>query len=322
MAEDENTKALLERMKETVEGMKRRRSEAPRMSIAMKAETETERNGVDDDVSEDEDEGSDKENDSDIMDTRAPALASATEEELEQVGHSNESTNRTPTRPLTTTATAKTPHLDLKHIFQNSAPKTPSFKGVREMFQADDKVEPKTPKMNGMREMFRENKVPQTPAFEGVGEMMQTPAAYRMNTLEEEDSEEEEEVQLLVKPKRGRGAPVTTKPPSMTPTTRHKTPKSVAATTKTPITEGRSNFADDEATPGDILGNINEDEEEVGSKKPVARRGRSKAADSGAEEGGEKVQKKARLIRGSKKIVDDIAEVCSIGLILWLKLTC
>jgi hypothetical protein len=139
--------------------------------------------------------------------------------------------------------------------------------------------------------------------------------------------EEEEEREVVAKSvRRGRGTPASafpsssaTKPPSSTTstTTRRKTARSVAV--KTPVTEGKSNFADDEATPGDVLGRVEEEDEDKDKegkskgKKPAARKGRSKASvDSDVEDGGEKVQKKARLIRGSRKVVDDILEVCSL----------
>lgn len=321
-AEDEDTKALLDRMKETVEGMKRRRSGVPptpngKMSLTFaKAQADvesTQRMEDGNEEFEEDEEGSDKENHSDAIDSPTEDVSSDQDELV--LGNPT----KTPVRPTNTTTT-NTPHIDLKHIVNASSapPKTPSFKGVREMFQDHQQAEPQTPKMDGMKTMFRQPKVPETPAFEGVGEMMRTPAAYRMSILEEEG--EEEEIVEAVKPKRGRSASATpassSKPPSSSKTTtRGKASRSTASKAlKTPVTEGKSNFADDEATPCDALGRVEEEEESA--KKPVARRGRSKVADSSdVEDSDNKPQRKARLIRSSKRAIEDIPEVCTFAVI-------
>ena len=313
-AEDEDTKALLERMKETVEGMKRRRSGVPptpigRTSLAFaKAQADMESTQRMEDGEEEPEEGdedgSDKENHNDVIEGPTEDASSEQDELALEI----------PTQDLvqpTGTSIPKTPQLHLKHIFSapSAPPKTPSFKGVREMFQDRQQVEPQTPKMDGIKAMFRQPKVPETPAFEGIGEMMRTPVAYRMSVLEEEDGEEE--IDKVVKSRRGRSALATSsKPPSSSkPTTaRGKTRRSTATgAVKTPVTEGKSNFADDEATPGEGLGRVEEESE----KKAVTRRGRSKLADSSdVEDTNDKPQRKARLIRSSKRVIEDIPEVC------------
>jgi len=283
---EEDTKALLERMKETVEGMKRRRSEVPRAFIPSPVKV-VEGNAVDVDREEEEEaEASDKEN----------------EHGYEPEAHVS------PTTPQVTSPT-KRPHLNLHHL-------------------PNPRAAPKTPQMDGMRDLFREKKIMRTPAFEGVGEMMKMPEGWTAGRVDEEGEEDGEEVEEVAPVKnivsrRGRSTPASsssvTKPPSSTSTSRttsmrRKTPRST--TTKTPVTEGRSNFADDEATP---LGRVDEEDEDKRSgkgKKPVGAgsRGRSKVSgDSDAEEGSsEKASgKKARLIRGSRKVVDDIPEVCA-----------
>ncbi|KIM82686.1 hypothetical protein PILCRDRAFT_819990, partial [Piloderma croceum F 1598] len=298
---EEDTKALLEKMKETVEGMKRRRSGVPGSRVSAVDVRGGQDDGVDAGMNVDEageEEESDKENK-----TEGDAMAV------------REDTHAQSTNPP-------------------SGPQTPSFNNIRERFQnpSSDRpviAEPKTPKMDGMRDLFREKKVLATPAFEGVGEMMKTPRGWRMDVLEEgvegEENEEEEKEVVATSARRGRGTPASTssatKPPSSTTSTstRRKTARSVAV--KTPVTEGKSNFADDEATPGDVLGRVEEEGEDKDKdkegkgkdKKSASRKGRSKTpvVDSDAEEGGpggEKVQKKARLIRGSRKVVDDIPE--------------
>lgn len=306
---EEDTRALLEKMKETVEGMKRRRSEVPagRGSIGVGGVARPVGGGaeggeMDLDLDGDKEE-SDKEN----------------ENESQNAMDINEEDDAS---SFPTAATA--------------APQTPSSTNIRGRVV----IEPKTPKMDGLRGLFREKKEkkdPATPVFEGVGEMMKTPGGWGMSILEEgvegeEEGAEKEKEEVAVKStRRGRGTPASTsKSTTITTATRRKTPRSTAAA-KTPVTEGKSNFADDEATPGngDVLGRVAEEEDDkdkdkdgaegvtTKGKKPATRRARSKppVVDSDAEEstrggGGEKVQKKARLIRGSRKVVDDIPEVC------------
>ena len=307
-AEDEDTQALLERMKETVEGMKRRRSGIPatpagKMSLTFaKAQADVESmqrmQDIEGELEEGDEEGSDKENHNDVIGGPTED-ASSEQDEL-----ALETPMENLVRP-TGVSVSKTPRLDLKHMLSASSapPKTPSFKGIREMFQDRQQAEPQTPKMDGIKTMFRQPKVPETPAFEGIGEMMTTPVAYRMSILEEEGGEEE--IVEVVKPKRGRSAG--SKPPSSNKATtaRGKTCGS-AATVNTPVTEGKSNFADDEATPGDGLGRV----EEENAKKTVTTRGRSKQTDgSDVEDNNDKPQRKARLIRSSRRAIEDIPEV-------------
>ena len=310
-AEDEDTQALLERMKETVEGMKRRRSGIPatpvgKMSLTFaKAQADVESmqrmQDIEGELEEGDEEGSDKENHNDVI--GGPTEDASNEQD--------ELALETPMENLvrpTGVSVSKTPRLDLKHMLSASSapPKTPSFKGIREMFQDRQQAEPQTPKMDGIKTMFRQPKVPETPAFEGIGEMMTTPVAYRTSILEEEGGEEE--IVEVVKPKRGRSALATgSKPPSSNKATtaRGKT-RGSAATVNTPVTEGKSNFADDEATPGDGLGRV----EEENAKKTVITRGRSKQTDgSDVEDNNDKPQRKARLIRSSRRAIEDIPEV-------------
>ena len=310
-AEDEDTQALLERMKETVEGMKRRRSGIPatpvgKMSLTFaKAQADVESmqrmQDIEGELEEGDEEGSDKENHNDVIEGPTED-ASNGQDELAPMENL--------VRP-TGVSVSKTPRLDLKHILSTSSapPKTPSFKGIREMFRDRQQAEPQTPKMDGIKTMFRLPKVPETPAFEGIGEMMTTPVAYRTSILEEEGGEEE--IVEVVKPKRGRSALATGSKPlssNKATTARGKT-RGSAVTVNTPVTEGKSNFADDEATPGDGLGRT----EEENAKKTVTTRGRSKLTDgSDMEDNNDKPQRKARLIRSSRRAIEDIPEVCII----------
>ncbi|KAF7976909.1 hypothetical protein HWV62_5300 [Athelia sp. TMB] len=293
--EDLDTRALLERMKETVEGMKRRRSVAPasregvifgledkpieldaesEVQVDVDAETESGDELVeeadaanDDEVSEEEEEGSDKENITDHQ------MASDIED-----------------HPPTAPAPA-TPHLDLKHIFNGTKP-------------------PKTPSFKGMRELFRERDAPATPAFEGLGEMMGTPAGWRAKPADEEHEEVEEPEEEVKPARRIRSKPASSSTTivksAAVPVTRRKNPR--AAAIKTPITEGRSNFADDEATPGDSLGHIQEDEDDNSNGKPIEKRARSRAASADTDVERAPTKPKAKLVRSGKKAADDIPE--------------
>lgn len=282
--EEEDTKALLERMKETVEGMKRRRSGVStpgasgvgRISLAGVA--------------------------SDEMDVDGDGDGGGMEEVLVVPG--------TPRLDLEgVSAVARSPKIPARApVAQPHASVTAPFAPAPEL---------KTPRMDGLRELFMEERVLATPAFEGVGEMMRTPVGWGAGEGAE-GAEGEEEGEVKKSRRRGRNIPASKPPPSSSSSTaaRRKTPPAPAkARTRTPVTEGRSNFADDEATPaGGGLERVAEEEEEGGRK--FGRRGRSKAAtalrDSDAEEGGGGVEKrgKARLVRGGgKRVVDDIPEV-------------
>lgn len=332
--EEEDTRVLLERMKETVEGMKRRRSVAPATGIFglgdapveseetqaqedhdAEMEQEQEQDPYEQEQDEQEEEASSDEEvgegeESDKENAAGDAMPLDAEGEHE---YSVASSSRTPVRSTTTSSTAtKTPHLDLKHIFAQP-PKTPSFKGVRELFK-DNAAAPQTPHMDGMRHLFSDRQVPATPSFEGVGEMMSTPSGWRTTDVKEEEPEVDEEIPEEeleeVKPaRRARNKPASSssiaKPPSSSsmpggtiiPATRRRAPR--AAAIKTPVTEGRSNFADDEATPGDLARVQEEDDDDTGKKPAV------KTEEMTAEKG----RGKARLVRGSKKAVQDIPEV-------------
>lgn len=72
---------------------------------------------------------------------------------------------------------------------------TPQLAGVRELFRNPGHAMP-TPRLDGMREMFRIKRPPQTPAFEGVGDMLNTPAAYRAPAQPEPAEEMEVEAEI------------------------------------------------------------------------------------------------------------------------------
>jgi hypothetical protein len=147
--EDETeTTSLLEKMKEVVEGMQRRRSVQPEVIVNVHKSEEG-----DDDAGE--------------------VLKN---EEAETVPLQTD-----PRKPGQ--SFPSTPHMsDLKHIFSENraANMPPSYVGVRSLFRAERAANPETPRLEGMREMFdrAQEREPNTPAFEGVGEMLMAPEEY------------------------------------------------------------------------------------------------------------------------------------------------
>jgi hypothetical protein len=153
--EDETeTTSLLEKMKEVVEGMQRRRSVQPDAIVNIPISSKLEEG--------DEDLG-----------LQGEMLGN---EEAETVPLQTD-----PCKPAQ--SFPATPHMsDLKHVFSENraANMPPSYAGVRSLFRAEHAANPETPRLDGMREMFNRarEREPNTPAFEGVGEMLATPAEY------------------------------------------------------------------------------------------------------------------------------------------------
>ena len=153
--EDETeTTSLLEKMKEVVEGMQRRRSIQPEAIVNAPISNKSE-------------EG---DNDAGLQDEMLK------NEEVETVPLQTD-----PGKPAQ--SFPATPHMsDLKHVFSENraANMPPSYAGVRNLFRAERAAIPETPHLEGMREMFNRAREcePNTPAFEGVDEMLATPAEY------------------------------------------------------------------------------------------------------------------------------------------------
>ena len=76
---------------------------------------------------------------------------------------------------------------------------TPQLTGVRELFRNPGHVLP-TPRLDGVRDLFRVGRPPQTPAFEGMGEMLTTPAAYRAPVQPEPTEEVEMDAEVPEEP--------------------------------------------------------------------------------------------------------------------------
>ena len=250
-SEEEDTRHLLDRMKQTVEIMKRRRSvgsvwggddELGPDQDAVHAE-QSPAMGDQEDM---DDDRSDKENDDIGRDAETPNVhqeeEDAGEADPEEVAVNEEKDEDAPADLPLPALTRKsvnpqTPQLEsLKHLF--SQPKagtvaaTPAVQSMRHLFKnvASD-IE--TPRMDGMDGMFlreeRSGQVNATPTFEGVGEMMQTPPAYRAGIPDAN----------VAKPVAKSDLPTTRKMPvvAASTATRRRTPRANVGTSKPPSAE-------------------------------------------------------------------------------------
>ncbi|KIK91166.1 hypothetical protein PAXRUDRAFT_831074 [Paxillus rubicundulus Ve08.2h10] len=212
--EEEDTRSLLDRMKKTVEEMKRRRSVGPICEAEDEeygAKHDLDVGGTSDDVQGEgleslNEEGSDKENggaESGIeIDEAVQQPEGNTVDENAGVVVVDEEKDEDapvdfPLPALTRLSIPQTPTLEsLKHLFpqpkSSAASNTPAVKSMRDLFKNTRSDVPHTPRMQGMRDMFlreeRGKQISETPVFEGVGEMMQTPPGYR----EEEGATDED----------------------------------------------------------------------------------------------------------------------------------
>ncbi|TFY63561.1 hypothetical protein EVG20_g6269 [Dentipellis fragilis] len=295
--EKEETSVLLERMREMVEGLQRRRSgkmddeakEALRKQLTQEQEKGETASDVEEEMQDDE-QGDEDSREYSAMDVDEPEIIP----------------NQAIPAPVPAPVPAplqysqpppQTPDmLDLKHVFSTAqlAARTPRMDGVRELFGAPAQETVHTPKFAGVREMYlreQPREVP-SPNYEGVEEMMATPAGYRVpepvqdevaeaESVEEEDgpasgrSTPDEPAPALTRSTRGRRAPVATIAPVNKTTTRRRMP-----------TDG-STMGDDEATP------------DVGAPPP--RAGRKAAAP------GEKP--KGAIVRRTRKEIEEPAPV-------------
>ena len=170
-----DTRSLLERMKETVDVMKKRRESVDSRSPVV-GTSPTKRHDPRGsahggfslfalDLKEEEGEGDERNpfEDGDRMDV--DRVAGRMEDEDETVvlnGASNEVNT-----------------VNLPRVNHTPAPPTSAPKAVM------------TPSFKGMKEMFAAPKIMQTPVFEGIGEMLKTPDGYR-HIPQEEDADMEE----------------------------------------------------------------------------------------------------------------------------------
>jgi hypothetical protein len=181
--EGTDTRSLLERMKETVDVMKKRRESVDSRSPAV-GTSPTKRHDPREsvhggfslfalDLKEEEGEGGERNpfEDEDRMD-------------VDRVAGRMEDGDENRCDDLSTTAvnngaSDEVNTVNLRRVNHTPAPPTSAPKAVM------------TPSFKGMKEMFAAQKIMQTPVFEGIGEMLKTPDGYR-HIPQEEDADMEE----------------------------------------------------------------------------------------------------------------------------------
>ncbi|KAA1475288.1 hypothetical protein DENSPDRAFT_842031 [Dentipellis sp. KUC8613] len=250
--EKEETSVLLERMREMVAGLQRRRSgkmedeakETLRKQLIEEQEEKGEAAGEVEEEAENDEEGDEDSREYSAMDVDKPEIAPSQE---------------FPAPLQYDQPPPQTPHmLDLKHVFSTAqlAARTPRMDGVRELFHAPAQEAAHTPKFDGVREMYLREQprdVP-SPVYEGVEEMMATPAGYRVSELAQEELADVESMEEEDGTASGRSTP-DEPPPALTRSTRgRRTPTATTApadkaTTRRRMPTDGSTMGDDEATP-------------------------------------------------------------------------
>ena len=308
--EEEDTRHLLDRMKQTVEVMKRRRSVGSLWGGDDEVKPDqdmvhAERFPAMDNQEDMDDDRSDKENDGAGRDAEVPHVyqveEDAGEADPEEVATNEEKDEDAPAdHPLPAltrkSANPQTPQLEsLKHLFSqpktNAVAATPAVQSMRHLFKnvASD-IE--TPRIDGMDGMFlreeRSSQVTATPTFEGIGEMMQTPPAYREGVPDAD----------VAKPVAKSDLPITRKIPAVAASTatRRRTPRANVGTSKPPSAEALVEL-EALAKEGPAMGTS-----VPTGQVPVASR----------TEAPELAPRKARLLRGRKPTPadDEVNQVC------------
>ena len=129
-------------------------------------------------------------------------------------------------------------------VGSQNVPVTPSFKGVRELFFSQKYIAA-TPKMDGMRKLFSVPPEVATPSYAGLDSMLNLPEEDVTEQLENGDSDEEEAPQAGNNTEEDGKTNVETTIAKATPPTVIRKPIRTLRGTLT----GSSTLADDEATP-------------------------------------------------------------------------
>ncbi|KAF4579411.1 hypothetical protein EYR40_000421 [Pleurotus pulmonarius] len=149
------------------------------------------------------------------------------------------------------------------------APKTPKMDGLRHMFAAPKPVPP-TPSFIGVRDMFKTREAPRvaTPVYEGIGELIQTPVYEEpptiidLETTDEAANPEEgsREKQPDEEPVIEDDTPEVEEKPKAAPKTKLVKPTRISKrSTRNAATKDTPSLADDEATPGSHEGGKGDD---------------------------------------------------------------
>ncbi|THH31839.1 hypothetical protein EUX98_g2372 [Antrodiella citrinella] len=253
---DLDTSVMLARMKQMVDGVKKRQSMGPRPSIGVSPRKPGQFSLFAPDAD---------------LTTPRKVSASAEDVHMEHSAQEDmemiESTREAPE--------ASSSERTLEHTAQG----TPKFTGVRERYK-EVAQEMATPRMDGMRDLFRSERVVASPVYEGVGEMLATPdptePANEESVLPEPQApvEDDEEPVPRPAPTRSRKPASTSKIPAAA--AKRTTPRSApAARTKTP-TEGLDTVAeDDDTSPAE-----SSQPKRAGPASRVSRKPRSRSVDT------------------------------------------
>lgn len=362
----EDTSVLLARMKHMVEDAKRRQSMGPRPSLASgmlptprkssggfsllapDADSAPVKQIAVEDEPTDEDEGGDLEEED--VSNRENEDAAPPETQTQELGDEedvemapgDEDTHSEETQPEFKQPYPKsvmeTPRMDgLKHMF--GAPHlesaTPSFQGVREMFnrptssatletprlegvrQMFNKPAPgpalETPRLEGVRQMFTRadgdaaaadssrgrrahQEVPSTPAFEGVGNMLETPIGYRAVPQYEEELEQEDPAGQDAE-EREEQEQTEEEAPAPAPKSRSRKPSTQQKTPGARRTSPRNVPPSEPTIEEPDLPTVDEEETEPPPAARVTRKTRGKAAASDTETEAESSAPRTRRTR-------------------------
>ncbi|KAL4253373.1 hypothetical protein ABKN59_003888 [Abortiporus biennis] len=130
------------------------------------------------------------------------------------------------------------------HEVASSTPRMDDLRHVFSQRRAIDQFA--TPRMDGMRDLFRQDRIPETPVFEGVGEMLATPAGY---LHPEEETTETDPIPTETVPARQTKKPTSGSRTGLNATnTRRTTPRTVAQK-PSPVTDLPSVPEDEPAPP-------------------------------------------------------------------------
>ncbi|KDQ32896.1 hypothetical protein PLEOSDRAFT_1098884 [Pleurotus ostreatus PC15] len=270
--EDLDTRSLLDKMKETVAEMKRRRSMAPVGLAPGTPDRKTPTMGMTPGrralptggerrfsllapAAREEIFGNEEEDEA-MRPTEDPS-----DEEMIDDDKENATTEPGP-------ITSGTPMNPLR-----LAPKTPKMDGLRHMFAAPKPVPP-TPSFVGVRDMFRTTEAPRvaTPTYEGIGELIRTPVYEEPPTIVE--SVATDEASNPEEPSQGKqpdeepviedDSPEVEEKPKAAPKSKLVKPTRISKrSTRKATSKDTPSLADDEATPGTHDGGKGDDQSEA-----------------------------------------------------------
>ncbi|TCD68785.1 hypothetical protein EIP91_009798 [Steccherinum ochraceum] len=272
---EEDTSVMLARMKQMVDGVKRRQSMGPPPSIGASPR----KAGQFSLFAPDADYTSPRKTSNPFApDLQVPEDVDMEDEDLENTAPPPDeidmAEHEEPTEPQAAASSSRT-------TLDAPIPATPKFTGMREMFKEAAK-EMQTPRMDGMRELFRAERVPATPAYEGVGEMLATPACSEAQEVQLEDEAMYEEEEQEPAPPAPAPAPSRARKPPSSSTSkvhapaapRRTTPRAAGSTQKDARQQTLTSVPEDDVSPAE-----SSQPKRPGPASRVSRKPRSQSAE-------------------------------------------